>query len=88
MSDTSRALDTGNQFFLCRSGFGRDKYRVVTADVADHFRPVAAIECERDTLCRADGGSNHQQIRAGRAYFPQQGGDLGYLPVAGLVSAR
>jgi len=88
VSDASGALDTGNQVLLCKRGFGCDKYRVVAADVADHFRPFAAIERERNALCRTDGGSNDQQVRAGGADLAQQGSDFGHLPVARLIDTR
>jgi hypothetical protein len=37
-------LDPGDEVFLCSTGIGSDKHRIVATYIADHFRPVAAIK--------------------------------------------
>lgn len=68
-------LNPCNEVFLRGTGVGRNKYRVVAADVADHFRPIAAVKCERDSLCGADSRLDDEQVRARRMNGAQQVSD-------------
>ena len=60
-------------------GGRRDENGVVTADVADHFRPVAAIERKGYPLCGANRSPYHQQVGAGGMNIAQQCGNTGHL---------
>jgi len=85
MSGSSCVLDPGNQVFLCVRGFGRDEYRVVTGNCADHAGPAAAIEGEGDALCCADARMNNKKIRTGRRHAAQQVCHTCDLVVPGIV---
>lgn len=66
------AFDPIDQYFLAGCRSGGDEDRVVAADVADHFRPVAAIERQRDPLGGADRGLDNGEIRPGRQNLAQE----------------
>jgi hypothetical protein len=71
--------DPGDEVFLCSTGFGSDKHRVVAANIADNFRPVAAIKCQRDSLRGAYGRPDDQKIGSrwlDRAQQIGHGGEL------------
>ena len=77
-----------DEVFLCGARIGGDKDRVVSADVADHLGPVAAIKCECYPLCCADCGSNDQQIGPGGLNRSKQLGDGGQLIIVIVTCGR
>jgi hypothetical protein len=77
-----------DEVLLCGAGFGGHKHGVVAADVADYFRPVAAIKRQRNALRGAYGCSDNQQIGAGRLDRTQQLGDSSQLVVIITMGGR
>lgn len=65
-------LNPCNEVFLRGTGVGRNKYRIVAADVADHLGPAAAVKGECDSLCGADSRLDDQQVRARRMNGAEQ----------------
>jgi len=77
-----------DEVLLRGAGISGDKHSVVTANVANHFRPVAAVKRQRNPLCGAYCCSDNQQIGTGGLHRTQQLGDSGQLVVVITTSRR
>ena len=79
-------LYPGYEVFLCSTGIGSDKHSVVATNITNHFRPVAAIKCQCDSLRGANGRSDDQKIRPRRLDRAQQIGNGGELVIIVVAS--
>jgi len=75
-----------DEVLLRGAGVSGDKHGVVTANVANHFGPVAAVKRQRNplrgTYCRSD----NQQMGTGGLHRTQQLGDSCHLVV--IITTR
>ena len=80
-------LNPGDEVFLRGARFGCHEDGIVAADIANNFRPVAAIKSEGNSLCSADRGSYDEQVGARGLNGSQQIANRAYVFVI-VATAR
>ena len=64
-SARDHAFEPGGQDLLVIGGVRRHENGIVAADIADDLGPARTVECQCDTLRRADGRAKDEQVWSG-----------------------
>lgn len=81
-------VNAGQKISLTCRRRGRGKDRIVTANIANNFRPPRAIKRKGYALRCANGSLDNEQIRSGWQKLPEQIGDAGDFVVGAEIVCR